>query len=51
MNRLSGGRRRADVQMHTPDGEADELPDAERIARLWLARSGLGPSWKCLRRR
>jgi hypothetical protein len=49
---LSGGRRRLAVGVHAPgDAPADELPDAERIARLWLTTPGLGASWVAWRRR
>jgi hypothetical protein len=48
---LSGGHRRAAVDAHAPDQRTGELPDAERIARLWLATPGLGPTWDCWRLR
>jgi hypothetical protein len=47
---LSGGHRRAAVDAHAPGHSAADLPDAERIARLWLSAPGLGPSWEAWRR-
>lgn len=46
---LSGGRRRAAVEVYATAGDATELADAERIARLWLTSAGLGPSWDAWR--
>jgi hypothetical protein len=46
---LSGGHRRVAVDSYAPGGGAAELPDAERIARLWLTAPGLGASWHAWR--
>jgi hypothetical protein len=42
---LSGGHRRATVDLHTAGEAGAALADAERIARLWLTADGLGPGW------
>ena len=43
---LSGTARRLAVESHAPvDRIGGEIPDAERIARLWLRTPGLGVSW------
>ena len=46
---VSGVHRRVALDAHASGHVAADLPDAERIARLWLTAPGLGVSWDAWR--
>jgi hypothetical protein len=46
---VSGVHRRVALDAHASGHAVADLPDAERIARLWLTAPGLGASWDAWR--